>query len=205
MKKSKIIFVLLFIAVSVISIVVIFYFNSKNKIGDHILFEYSYHNSMPSSMPSSIDDAKNYYFALKDNNEFIWVYGEGNSLGSWTYATFFEHIDERGIVNLTDEEKESLLKHMKKIIKYSEPTESDYNTDVNDGEEIIIKYKNKYYNACQTRIKNGYEYERETNGTEYSFQSLQKDMISMADKYKKYHNYYNDWGWSGEKLYFYID
>lgn len=176
MKYRKLIF--LFFIILFIASGIIYYICKVNKKGDHVLFEYSHYIS-----PPVVKD--DYYFALKDNNELIWMYGTGE-LGMWTYAGYFMDVEEKGIVKLTEEEKENLYEHMKKIIKYCEPTESDYCVDEDDGVEVIIKYENNYYNECQTVDKYGWH---KYSDYEYRFETLQDELISIVDKYKEINGY----------------
>lgn len=180
MKRKKLIALsFIFIIFAFTAVIIYGYIYKINKKGDHIIFECSFYNTPSLTEPDR-------YFALRENNELLWLYGDG-SLGNGTYAGYFDNIEERGIIKITDTEREALFDRMKKIISLCEPTESSYNAAGNDAPEYIIKYKDNYFNYCQTVAAfsaQGNDYNKYYN-TEYDFLSLKDDLISVISEYKK--------------------
>ncbi len=84
------------------------------------------------------------YYALKEDGSFIWVYGAGH-LGHWTYGSYFDNIREKGIVRISEPDKENLYYHMKEITKHYKPLKSSDIIHIN-GDEVTVKCNGKYYN-----------------------------------------------------------
>ena len=165
MKKLLKIFV--FCAV-IICIVIVGYFVGVKSSQDDIIFELSY------------DDSISEYYALKEDNTLIWAYGFGRQDG-FTYSMFFSDLDEQGFVKVSDEDAKEIKKSAKKTSKYYQQVESDSSCYVLDEVEIILKYKNRYYNNDFLKK----EYENETIDKYLSIYDMRKKMKKYVKKYKE--------------------
>ncbi|MBQ8940362.1 MAG: hypothetical protein IJ062_00895 [Firmicutes bacterium] len=156
---------------------------------DVIVFEMSH-------MPGTDDNGANIYFnastyyALKDNNELVWVVGRGN-LGDGTYGSYFYSIREKGYVYLTDDEAKQIKEHLKYIIKYYRPSSQIYYEDMVSGNssEFIIKTNNNYYTIADYKDKrNDKKWEEHAPNyfeDERHFFSLEKEIVSIINEYHK--------------------
>lgn len=160
--------------ISIICITAVIYLLGVKSSQDDIIFELSY------------DRVFAEYYILKEDNTLIWAYGTGRQDG-YTYSMFISTIDEQGFVKVSDEDAKEIKKNVKKTLKYYPPVKSDSARSVKDETEVILKYKNKYYNAYFPKEKYENNMDKDLN-----IYNLRKKMKKYVEKYKEMgaHVYY---------------
>lgn len=163
--------------ISIICITAVIYLLGVKSSQDDIVFELSC---------SDAYSAFAKYYTLKEDNTLIWAYGTGKQ-GGYPYGMLISTIDEQGFVKVSDEDAKEMKKIVKKTLKYYPPVKSDSSRSVNGEAEVILKYKNKYYNAYYPKEK----YENNMD-KDFNIYKLHKKMKKYVEKYKEMgaHVYY---------------
>lgn len=151
-----------------VCVTVVAFFCGVKSSQDDIVFELSY------------DYGTSEYYVLKEDNTLIWAYGDGRQDG-FTYSMFFSSVNEQGFVKVSDEDAKEMKRNMKKAVKCYRQVESDSSCYVLDEVEIILKYKNRYYNNDFLKK----EYENENIDKYLSIYDIRKEMKRYVKKYKE--------------------
>ena len=192
MKKILPFSMFIIILISCIGIII----TNKDTASNHnVYFELS-HSNMGAEGRSSLNSYDSYYCITKDNR-LLWTYGTGK-LGDGTYGTFFSDIREKGEWILTEDEVDNLTSHIKRIIKYYEPVESNCMVGVNDADEFFIKVDNKFYEQSypngkrkmsEEEIKEKRSDPRWEIKDDLSFPNVERELLDLIESY---HNKYKE-------------